>query len=52
MIGIPCEPGFQCPEGSASPSVCPEGFYCPKQTGEPKECPAGNKLQLNLLNVL
>ena len=44
VIGIPCEAGFQCPEGSSSPSVCPEGFYCPKQTGDPKECPPGEKI--------
>jgi len=41
MHGIPCEPGFNCSEGAATPDVCPAGYYCPAETGTPPPCPEG-----------
>ena len=41
MNGIPCEATFECPLGSALPTLCRPGYYCDPVTGDPPICPPG-----------
>ncbi|XP_038610787.1 uncharacterized protein LOC119935195 isoform X3 [Tachyglossus aculeatus] len=39
--GIPCRPGYECPRGSMSETLCRAGSFCGPQTGIPPMCPGG-----------
>ncbi|KAM4652057.1 LOW QUALITY PROTEIN: uncharacterized protein O3C94_014393 [Discoglossus pictus] len=41
IMGIPCRPGYECPLGSISETVCRGGSYCTSRTGIPHLCPGG-----------
>ena len=41
MNGIPCDATYECPLGSALPTLCTPGYYCPAVTGDPPICPPG-----------
>ncbi|KAM4702881.1 uncharacterized protein WCC33_011421 [Rhinophrynus dorsalis] len=41
IIGIPCKPGYECPLGSISETICRSGSYCTSRTGIPPLCPGG-----------
>ncbi|XP_075462631.1 uncharacterized protein LOC142498007 [Ascaphus truei] len=41
IIGIPCRPGYECPLGSISETICRAGSYCTSRTGTPPLCPGG-----------
>ncbi|KAE8591947.1 hypothetical protein XENTR_v10018612 [Xenopus tropicalis] len=41
IMGIPCKPGYECPLGSVSETICRSGSYCMARTGIPPLCPGG-----------
>ncbi|XP_063291751.1 zonadhesin-like [Pelobates fuscus] len=41
IMGIPCRPGYECPLGSVTETICRLGSYCISRTGVPPICPGG-----------